>query len=474
MEALPASPLLCAALQVAGRKLGLDGSVRERLLHEPIIAVAVSGGADSVALLAALSADEALRPRLYVLHYDHRVRGAESAGDAHWVATLSAALGIPCEIGQREAVGPASETNLRRDRHVWFAKAMAKLGARALCLGHHLDDRMETFLLRSARGAGVEGLAAPRAIQGFRDGTFRLRPLLARRRRELRAALFDAGVPWREDATNNDTTVPRNRVRAEVIPALEATFGSTWADGAVKVADNLGEAADAFRAWLAELGALPSAAGDLSVKGLVGRPRALCRLACSELLWSHGVEDVAGTIFETMVDDVVSGRSARYTLGGIEWELAAGVLKVFEKSTGWGEKLRPLIIGGSRTESGLTAAYVKVDATLWASLSSGDILPTHEVYLRVVDPVELTWRSRLPGDRYQPLGSAGSTKVSDLLIDRKVPREVREQLPVIMIKGEVIWVPGAPPADSLRLSGPCEKALRLTWQSPSLTSDLPR
>ena len=474
MEALPTSLELRAALQVAGRKLSLDGSVRERLLHEPIIAVAVSGGADSVALLAALAADDALRSRLYVLHYDHRVRGAESAGDAQWVAALSAALEIPCEVGQREAVGPASETTLRRDRHLWFAKAMAKLGARALCLGHHLDDRMETFLLRSARGSGVEGLAAPRAIQGFRDGTFRLRPLLARRRRELRAALFDAGVPWREDATNSDTTVPRNRVRAEVVPALEATFGSAWADGAMKVADNLGEAADALRAWLAELDALPSAAGDLCVKGLVGRPRTLCRLACSELLWSHGIEDLAGPTFETMVDDVVSGRSARYALGGVEWELAAGVLKVVEKSVGWGESLRPLEINGTRTESGLAAEYVEVDATLWASLSRGDILPTHEVYLSVTPSIELAWRSRLPGDRYQPLGSAGTAKVSDLLIDRKVPRELREQLPVIIINSDVIWVPGAPPADSLRLTGPCEKALRLTWQSPSLRSNLPR
>lgn len=474
MEALPASPVLRAALQAAGRKLGLDNSVRERLLQEPVIAVAVSGGADSVALLAALSADEALRPRLYVLHYDHRVRGVESAGDASWVTALTATLGIPCEVGQREAVGPASETILRRDRHLWFAKVMSKLGARALCLGHHLDDRMETFLLRSARGSGVEGLAAPRAVQGFRDGTFRLRPLLARRRRELRAVLFDAGVPWREDATNTDTTVPRNRVRAEVIPALEATFGSAWADGAVKVADNMGEAADALRAWLAELGALPSTAGDLSVKGMVGRPRALSRLACSELLWSHGIEDVAGTTFETLVDDVVSGRSGRYALGGVEWELAAGVLKVFKMSTGWGESLRPFVVDGSRTESGLSAAYVKVDEALWASLSRGEILPTHTVYLKATSPLNLFWRSRLPGDRYQPLGGSGSAKISDILIDRKVPRELREQLPVIIINEEVIWVPGAPPADSLRLSGPCEKALRLTWQSPSLSSDLPR
>lgn len=474
MEALPAPEALRAAVIAAGRALAPDAETRERLRLEPVIAVAVSGGADSVALLAALYADEALRPRLHVLHYDHRVRGSESAGDAAFVAALAAAIGVPCHLGRRETVGAGSETALRHARQAWFARAMSGLGARALCLGHHLDDRMETFLLRGARGAGAEGLAAPRRIQGFRDGTFRLRPLLGHRRAVIRAALFNAGVPWREDATNADRAVPRNRVRAEVIPAIESSMGPGWAAGVARAAENLGEAADALRTWLADLGAQPDAAGRCRVAALRDRPRALARLACSELLWSHGVEDLAGPSFESLVDAVVAGRSGRFQVGGLGWDLAEGWLAPEAAPAGWGDVVRPLPADGTRAECGLAAERVMVDAALWDRLSRGDIPPSHEVYLDVAPGAVVGWRSRLPGDRYQPLGAPGTAKVSDLLIDRKVPHAERDALPVVLLAGEVVWVPGVPPVDNLRLRGPCEGALRLTWQSPCLGSAIHR
>lgn len=465
---MPAPERLRAALLAAGRSLALDAESLARLRAEPAVAVAVSGGADSVALLAALYAEEALRPRLHVLHYDHRVRGDESAGDARFVAALAAALGLPCHLGQRETVGTGSETTLRLARQAWFAKAMARIGARALCLGHHLDDRMETFLLRGARGAGAEGLAAPRAVQAFRDGTFRLRPLLGHRRAVLRAALFGAGVPWREDATNVDRAVPRNRLRADVIPAIEASMGAGWAAGVARAADNLGEAADALRAWLGDLGALPDGRGRCQVSGLRGRPRALARLACSELLWSHGIDETSGPAFEAMVDAVSEGRPGRFQLGGLNWDLSGGWLAPEVVRAGWGETVRPLPTDGTRAECGLAAERVLVDAALWDRLSRGDIPPSLEVCLDVPAGAALGWRSRLPGDRYQPLGAPGSAKVSDLLIDRKVPHAERDALPVVVLDGSVIWVPGIPPADSLRLAGPCSGALRLTWQAPCL------
>ncbi|MFZ9201569.1 MAG: tRNA lysidine(34) synthetase TilS [Opitutales bacterium] len=474
MEALPAPEALRAAVQAAGRALAIDEPSRARLASEPAIAVAVSGGADSVALLAALYAEEGLRPRLHVLHYDHRVRGAESAGDAAFVSALAAALGLPCHLGQRETVGVGSETELRRVRLDWMARTMARLGARALCLGHHLDDRLETFLLRGARGAGAEGLSAPRAHQAFRDGTFRLRPLLGHRRAVLRAALFNAGVPWREDATNADKAVPRNRVRADVIPAIEASMGPGWAAGVARATENLGEASDALRSWLAELRGLPTADGRCDVSRLRDRPRALARLACSELLWSHGVEDLGGPTFEAMVDAVASGRPGQFQLGGLNWNLTAGWLAVETAREGWGEVVRPLPVDGTRAECGLAAERVAADATLWARLSRGEISPAGEVYLNILDAAGLGWRSRLPGDRYQPFGAPGSAKVSDLLIDRKVPHGHRVSLPVVLLGDSVIWVPGVPPADNLRLHGPCESALRLTWQAPRLGSTLQR
>ncbi|MEY4307406.1 MAG: hypothetical protein RJA95_774, partial [Verrucomicrobiota bacterium] len=118
-------------------------------------------------------------------------------------------------------------------------------------------------------------------------------------------------------------------------------------------------------------------------------------------------------------------------------------------------------------ECGLLAETVDVDASLWASLSRGDISPVREAYV-VAPSASLVWRGRADGDRYQPLGAPGSAKLSDLLINRKIPVESRENLPVLLAAGEIVWVPGLPPAESVRLTGPTKGALRLTWLGPCL------
>ena len=81
-------------------------------------------------------------------------------------------------------------------------------------------------------------------------------------------------------------------------------------------------------------------------------------------------------------------------------------------------------------------------------------------------PAPLVWRGRTDGDRFQPLGSPGSAKLSDLLINRKIPANLRESLPVVLCGGEILWVPGLPPAENARLTGPTKGAVRLTWDAP--------
>jgi len=456
-------------LRAAGRALPPDPVLVASLAAEPAVAVAVSGGADSVALLASLAAEPALLPRLAVLHFDHAARGDASAADAAFVRALAAALGLPFDHGRRAEAGPASETALREARHAWLTEAMAARGAKVICLGHHADDRAETLLLRLARGAGPEGLAAPRADQGFRDGTRRLRPLLRHRREALRAALASAGVPWREDATNALPGAPRNRLRLGALPALEQALGAGWHEGVARASDNLADAADALRAWLAELGGLPDAEGVSRLTFLRDRPRALARLACAEAAWAAGVAEVGGPAFEQLVDAVMAGRRTRLSLGGLGWEWDGERLRVLRVEAGWGATERPLPADGTPVACGLVAERRDLDPVTWAELAAGRILPAREVWLKVGPSARLAWRSRLPGDAYQPLGAPGSAKVADLLIDRKVPRERREALPVVLVDGLPAWVPGVPPADSLRFSGPVKGALRLTWQEPRAT-----
>ena len=171
-------------------------------------AVALSGGADSVALLLLLwSHWPARRARLTAFHFDHRLRGAESSADARFCAALCKALGVPLVSGRWAVRGrpPADEAGARAARFEFIERGMAKGGMRVLWLGHQQDDIAETMLMRLSRGSGSAGLAAPRAIHAFAParaggrGRFHVRPLLALKKEEIKAAPQEARRRrWRE------------------------------------------------------------------------------------------------------------------------------------------------------------------------------------------------------------------------------------------------------------------------------------
>jgi len=433
------------------------------------IAVAVSGGADSVYLLCALWGDEALRPRLRVLHFDHRVRGEHSADDARFVAALCAALGVPCVCGSREEQGVASEAALRSARDTFFAARRQALGFELLCTAHHLDDVVENALLRLARGAGLAGLAAPRVLQDFRDGQRRWRPLIAAgiTKPALVASLRAVGIPWREDATNGLPIAARNRIRAWLAAGGEAALGIGYAEGFARSARIIGEAQAALAGWARELGCVIRADGSMPVASLRGRPEALAQECLREFLHRHGVVDPSAKSLLPLTLAIIAGSDNRSAVRGVVVCVKGGKLSVLTGPPAFGPEERELTLDRPDDACGLLAEVVEVDAALWASLASGEISPAQEVY--VVAPVTvLAWRGRVEGDRYQPLGSPGSAKLSDLLINRKIPLERREALPVVLCGGEILWVPGLPPAESARLLGPTKGALRLTWLGPCL------
>jgi tRNA(Ile)-lysidine synthase len=428
------------------------------------IAVAVSGGADSVYLLCALWADEAVRPRLHVLHFDHRVRGEASLDDARFVTALCAALDVPCVVGVREGQGNASEADLRSARDAFFAEQRQALGFELLCTAHHLDDVVENALLRLARGAGLAGLAAPRVLQEFHDGHRRWRPLIAAgiAKSTLLAELRSTAIPWREDATNGLPIAARNRIRAWLAEGGEAALGEGYAAGFARSARIIGEAQAALDCWARELGCVIRPDGSMPVSSLRGRPVALVQECLRAFLYHHGVADPSAKSLLSLTSAIVAGSEAQSAVRGIVVRVKGGELSVPTETPPFGPDERCLLMGSPDDECGLLAEVVEVDASLWASLSRGDISPAKEVY--VIAPVTaLVWRGRMEGDRYQPLGSSGSAKLSDLLINRKIPAERREALPVVLAGSEILWVPGLPPAEPSRLVGPTKGALRLTW-----------
>ena len=179
------------------------------------MALAVSGGGDSMGLLAAAARD--IPGRFTVLTVDHAMREGSAADAAHVVATCEE-RGFPCEVLTVRWDGdsaPASNRAARaRDaRYGLMAEACARLGAEALLTAHHADDQAETLLMRLARGSGSKGLAGIRQRSEIAGLTV-LRPYLAERSERLRETARTAGFTWREDPSNNDLTQDRPRVRA--------------------------------------------------------------------------------------------------------------------------------------------------------------------------------------------------------------------------------------------------------------------
>jgi tRNA(Ile)-lysidine synthetase-like protein len=212
-------------------------------------AIAVSGGADSVALLHLLLAH---RPdlSLHVVHLDHETRAGQSALDAEFVRQLAASHGLPCTIARRSEVesGMADlprnlSARFRSARFALLGRVVAERGLAGALLAHHGDDQAETVLQRLLRGSGPAGLAgmSRKAVIG---GITIVRPLLQVRQRRLREFLVDRGIAWREDASNESMLQQRNRVRAML----------RGRDELVEAAREVGESCARLSAWLREQG----------------------------------------------------------------------------------------------------------------------------------------------------------------------------------------------------------------------------
>ena len=198
--------------------------INRAILPPGRIGLAVSGGSDSVALAFLLTKGGKRKnaaKRFVVLHVDHGLR-KESKEEYTFVRSLAKRLGVPFKGLRAKVVrrrGESLEMAARRVRLDFFGKCTKSLKLDAIATGHHMDDVAETFLMKLRR-ASLCGIRETSEVGAIRF----VRPLLGCRDAELKAYLEKFGVGWREDASNNDVSIERNRVRHEVIPFLERTL----------------------------------------------------------------------------------------------------------------------------------------------------------------------------------------------------------------------------------------------------------
>jgi tRNA(Ile)-lysidine synthase len=424
---------------------------KHRLLTEgDTVIVAVSGGADSVALLDILASRDDLQLHLVVAHLNHALRGAESEGDEAFVQRLAAGYGLPLEVCRIDVSRLAREQRLsleeagRISRYRFFDEVAAKHGARVIVTAHHADDQAETVLMRLLRGSGASGLRAMVPNSGRNI----IRPLLEVSRAEIEGYLLQRGLPFRTDSTNNDTGILRNRIRHELIPFLESYNP--------RVRERLAATATALARDEEVLEMVTDAAFSrhgrdlegqvtLDVAGCLAEPAgvrlrlyrravllakgSLARINAGHLLEMDLMASTPKPHLELCLPD---GTRVQKSYGLLSF--AAGPhdqpdLTVETEIEGPGEYLLP---GGY---------CLIVEET--HPLAKGDYVSSLAACFDA-DASPFPWlvRTFRAGDRMAPFGMAGHKKVKDIFIDDKVPVALRRRVPLLFCGENLLWIPG--------------------------------
>ena len=378
--------------------------------------VLVSGGGDSVALL-----DVALRleARVSALHVNYGLREGAS-GDEEFVRELCAGLGVPL-FAERVALGEDPSGNLQeRARDARYALA-ERLTEGDYAAAHTASDQAETVLYRLAVSPGS------RALYGMAPRRGRLvRPLLGVTREEVRSYLRSRGLEWREDPSNADRAFARARVRHDLMEALR-TIGPAAERTIAETARQLREEAEVLDAAVADALGVLGGGPAVSASELGRQPAAVRRLVLRHLAEQAGGELGVGDTERILA---LGGRGSK------SLDLAGGVRVVVEYGT-----LR-------FTRAGEPAVPDPVVLTVPGRVRFGDWeveaaagAPSDVSVTGVTGP--LTVRAWREGDRMRPSGLGGTKTLQDLFTDRKVPRELRRTLPIVVTgDDEIVWVAG--------------------------------
>ena len=431
--------------------------------------VALSGGSDSVALLHLLhelSADGRFHV-VAVAHVNHHLR-ATAGRDEAFCRELVARLGYPLEVAHVDVAALARKEALsieeaaRRERYRNLRAAAGRHQATLIATGHTRDDQVETLLMKLGRGAGLTGLGG---IYPRRDDL--VRPLLEVSRAALRSYLQEAGASWVEDETNADLTNPRNRIRHTVVPAIEAALGPAALDAIARATalagedgrwlDSLaGEAHERLRRVVAD-----GLAFDLASLQALPAPllRRVLLLAMREQASPAQIRtdhvDGAGQVMAREIAGADSP-AGRWELSGSTVVLLRAAVLLSATSPESGAFYYELQVPGVTevpeaagvVEAGVGAQVVTAEAAVATTgVGTGD---RYAVVVRWTDETPLTVRNRRPGDWLRL--PAGRKKLQDLFVDAKVPRAVRDRLPVVTDSaGRVVWVPGYAVSEDFRV-----------------------
>ncbi|MCY3551614.1 MAG: tRNA lysidine(34) synthetase TilS [Candidatus Poribacteria bacterium] len=466
------------------------------------VIVAVSGGADSLALLYGLHALRTqLNCQLHVAHLNHCLR-SDADADADFVQQHATNLELPCTIGRADVPllmkqwKLSVEASARRARYQFYEDICTQIRATKVALGHHRDDTAETVLMNLIRGSGTTGL---KGIAPVRDVKF-IRPLADFTRQQIEAFLTSMGLVQRQDSTNTDTRYLRNRIRHELIPLLERDYNPNIKTGLSRTADVLGTeseyldtvAREAFEVCRIQ----DSTEIETSIKSgsvvldsaklrqyHIAVQRRVLRRSFAEMSGYTG--DLYFTHCEAMLS-IVEGESPNTVLAlpnGLRFRRVYQYL-IFEANAGSRSPVPaemenfayPLAVPGKVSitplKAEITVELGNIQSREAPTLPDGkfeavfDYEKLKEMFANPsLDTLPLTVRNRRQGDRFRPYGMQGTKKLKDFLMDAKVPRYERDSVPLLVCGDEMLWIVGYTTSERFKIHPGTQQYLYLRYVS---------
>ncbi len=439
-----------------------------------VLIAGVSGGADSLALMHLLYTTwHRLTIKPVIVHVNHLLRGVKSDADEEFVAEQAAAWGLPCFIERIDVNAIATqqrlslETAARQARYSALARQAHAHGARRIVVGHHADDQAETVLMHFLRGAGLAGLRGMLPVSPLEaDGEgslLLLRPLLGITRAELEAYCAEHGLAPRLDHSNLDTSYTRNRLRHEIMPLLEQ-INPGLRTRLVDLASLAGADHEVLEAALdREWPSLTLEAGAGFVRldrgGWKALPRGLQRMALRRAAALAGgtLCDLSFRHIENAAEVGRAGTTGtQATLpAGVRLRVEYGTLVIERSDAAPPAPAWPLLPPGTTIPIPLTPFAMPLPDPAWqvtlAHYEGPRSGPAWE--LLIADPwaaplnlqgmtEPLSLRTRLPGDRFRPQGAGGSQKLSDFMINARIPAHWRDSIPVLVAADQIVWLCG--------------------------------
>ncbi len=423
------------------------------LKEHSTIVVGVSGGPDSLALLYyLLEKREEKELKIVVAHVDHMFRGDESYKDLQFVEKLCQKIGVICEtirinVSQyQQQYGMNAQVAARECRYAFLERIMRKYGALYVALGHHGDDQVETILMRLVRGSTPKGYAGIAVKRPFHNG-YLIRPLLAVTKEEINAYCNRLGITPRMDPSNEKEVYTRNRLRKHVLPYLKEENSHVH-----EKFQNFSMLMQEDEAYLQELAfekmnkVITKKSNKhivLSIPAFESMPMPLQRRGIQLILNYLYEYKIPSSLSSIHIDKVIAFFKRTQPSGSLDFPSDLKIVRTYEEcSFRFKQEIvfpfsQVLSVPGAVTLANGDELVAEVNEEIPSNMNETVFVAK---YNDISYPLHI--RSRENGDRMSIQGMSGTKKIKAIFIEAKVPKEKREEWPIVCdARGNIIWVP---------------------------------